>query len=54
MKDFWEGMGLAVVILAICIGPASCAYIGAKTAAINAETKAKELQLKQLEKEKKP
>jgi hypothetical protein len=50
MKDFWEGMGLAVVILALCIGPASCCYIFNKADAIEAETKAK---LQQLEKEKK-
>lgn len=51
MKEFWEGMGLAVVILALCLGPASCSYIEARTEAIKAETRAKQLQL---EKEKKP
>jgi hypothetical protein len=45
MKDFWEGMGLAVVILAICIGPASCSYIIAKKETIEIENKAKQQQL---------
>ena len=54
MKGFLEWLGIATVVLALCIGPPSCCYIVARGEAIKAETKAKLQQLQQLEKENKP